>query len=788
MEYKMINTTRGRIRAGLLILIFLLSLAGCEKKSTGFSDGSYSAAEQGFGGDVTVSLTVSKGKISNVDITGDKETPNVGQAAFSKLAESIVDSQSADIEAVSGASFTSKAVIAAAEKAVAAAKGESVESTVAVSMADGTYKASTWAFSPNFPMEVSVKVDDNKFTDIEVLGGNDTKPILQSAIDLLIPRMIEKQSVTIDSVTGASASSNGIKAATEDCLVQAIKAAGGDPKDVKAFYVSSEKKSETLQMDTDILVVGMGGSGIATAVRAAEELYAANGNNPDAVHVLGIDKAGKYGGTSAVTSSPMSINPPSFVEKNGGKDYVDVDALKAAWIEYTEGDAKEWAIDYMMEESGKATDWLMGLGFDFGAPMQGLSEPYEAVVAYGGQFGIKKEIVAAYFDSIMKHYAEIGGEYMLETSATDLMTNAAGDVIGVTAENADGTVYEIHADSVVLATGGFAGSSEMTNRYLSTEYYPLTGDAYNHYGMRQNDGAMIQAAIDKGAATYNIGVPPMSHIGGAVAVMHEYEVTPIEGSFDLWTGREATRSLNDIPMMMAVAPNAMAVNSDGVRFVDETALGSYGNWQAGPRFYTIWSNEMIDEIKEKGLRFDSNGLFVNQGGWPINTPIDNVYEVLDKAVSHGIAVKADSLGDLAKALDMNSDTLVSTVKNYNAYCDSLENPADGITKSSIVYDLSGQPSDNKNSTFEKVEGDGPYYTVIGSPWVYSTTGGLDINEKFQVLGKDGRVISGLYAVGTDSIGVMLTEKKEYVAYGGAAQGWAFTSGYLAGAIVADTVK
>ena len=52
----------------------------------------------------------------------------------------------------------------------------------------------------------------------------------------------------------------------------------------------------------------------------------------------------------------------------------------------------------------------------------------------------------------------------------------------------------------------------------------------------------------------------------------------------------------------------------------------------------------------------------------------------------------------------------------------------------------------------------------------------------------GEAITGLYAVGTDSMGVLFTEKKEYVAYGGAAQGWAFTSGFLAGPIVAEEVS
>ncbi len=48
-------------------------------------------------------------------------------------------------------------------------------------------------------------------------------------------------------------------------------------------------------------------------------------------------------------------------------------------------------------------------------------------------------------------------------------------------------------------------------------------------------------------------------------------------------------------------------------------------------------------------------------------------------------------------------------------------------------------------------------------------------------------IQGLYAVGTDSIGVLLTEQKEYVKYGGAAQGWAFTSGKEAGRVAVGYV-
>ncbi|MBR0463375.1 MAG: FAD-binding protein, partial [Clostridia bacterium] len=111
----------------------------------------------------------------------------------------------------------------------------------------------------------------------------------------------------------------------------------------------------------------------------------------------------------------------------------------------------------------------------------------------------------------------------------------------------------------------------------------------------------------------------------------------------------------------------------------------------------------------------------------------------------------------------------------------------GIEKAPVIYDLSGNPLEGDYNVYEKVEGDGPYYAVKGAPWIYSTTGALDVDEQFRVLKTDGEPLEGLYAVGTDCLGVLFTEKKEYVTYGGADQGWAVTSGYLAGRGLAETI-
>lgn len=775
----------------ILLCAFMISSVGCSSSNetvdneTGMTDGTYTSVQQGFGGEVSVTLTISNGKVTEAELVGDSETENVGQAALPELQTQILDEQSAEIDGVTGATVTSSAVKAGVQACLDEASGKETE-TSAVTLQDGTYTASAWSFATNLQLTVEVEVKDNKMESIEVVESGDTDIILNTAIENMIPQMIEYQSVKVDSTTGATTSSSAIKLATEDCLKQALTAAGSSESEVSAFYTVPEKSTAKETIDTDILVVGMGGSGMVTATRAAEALYEAYDEDASKVNVLAIDKAAKYGGTSVTTTSPMSINPSYFVEQNNGEDYVDADELKAAWIEYTEGDAKEFAIDYMMEESGPAVDWLIENGFVFGAPTQGLSAPYKVCVNYGDQFAIPKSVTQTYFDKLYDTYISYGGKAMLQVEGQSLITNEDGDVVGVNAVGADGTTYTINAKKVVLATGGYAGNGEMEDEYLSDEYYNLSGGGrYNLFGMAQNDGKMMQSAIDNGAGTYNIGMPPISHIGGAYMIMHEFPVVELD-TVDIWTGRNATQSLNDVPMMMAVAPNSLAVNRQGVRFADETTLAAYKNWGSGAYYFTIWSSEQIKSIEENGLKFDTIGIFVNQGGWPSNTPIPEIYDILEAGEEMGYIYEADTLEELAEKIDIDPDTLVNTVSSFNEYIETGVS-TDGIEKADVIYGLDGNPLEGDYSTKEKVEGDGPYYAVKGSPWLYSTIGGLDVDEDLQVLDTEGNKMNGLYAVGTDCEGVLFTEKKEYVTYGGADQGWAFTSGYILGPKLAEEI-
>lgn len=771
------------------VLAGALLLSGCSNTAASgsagkYTAGTYEATAQGYGGSVTVTMTVDADSITDVKAVGENETEGVGSKAIEQLPGAILEAQSCEVDGIAGATFSSDAVLAAAKDCLAQASGTQAE-PASVKMAPGTYTGQGTGFRVSEPITVNVTVSENEILDIQVdqVNTSEKPSILQSVVDLMLPRILENQSVAVDAITGATASSNGVKQAITDALTQALEAGGSDASAISAFQTAPAKSTETITLDTDVLVVGMGGSGVAAALSAAE-----NGAS-----VLAIDKAGKYGGTSELTSGPMAINVPSQVEaeiadwpnpvtgetetKPAGADLIDAEALYEDWLAYTTIDgvqtAKPEMIRIMIDESGYTDDWLTQYGFSFDPAIDFAGNSWAAFTPHTGA----KALTESFFDSVIGHFEEMGGSYMLETEAYDLIYDeATNQVTGVLARStADGTEYVINAKAVVLATGGYAGSAEMEETYLSNEYYPLKG-AWKQFGMQQNDGKMIQAAIDDGAGTYNISVPPMVHVGGVDGFLSGYEAVPIEGQISSSTGRPAVWSVADIPLNMAISSNTLAVGADGKRFTSETALSMFNPWISGPHFYSIWGNEQIQDLIANGFDEVPYGPSTNYLGYgssiPAGVPLPETEEILQAAIDAGYVYKADTIAELAEKMGFDPEVLEATVEEYNSYCATGVDEAFGKDAQYLAA----------------VEG-GPYYGIVGSSYCYSTCGGLDINTDFQVLLADGETpMGGLYAVGTDSMGVLFSEAKAYVTYGGAAQGWAYTSGRLAGQVVAEAVK
>ncbi len=729
----------------------------------------YSASAAGFGGEVTVTITVTDGVLTDVQAQGAAETDGVGSRAIEQLPAAILSAGSPDVDGVSGATVSSTAVRSAARAAMTEA-GLIAASDVAVKMAPGTYTGSAYGFSLCRKITARVTVDETKLLSIEVdtADTGDTKHILQSVLDYMVPRMIENQSIAVDSITGATSSSAGVKGAVTEALTQALSAGGSDPEAIEAFRVVPEKEGGQEVLETEVLVIGMGGSGTTAAVSLAE-----NG-----LDVLAIDKMAKYGGTTSLTGEMLAVNPPHHIAvNNNGQDWVDKEAMRDAWYKYTEGDAKEEMIDLLLDYSGEALDWLDEHGFDFSpVALGGLAgDPWlTRIEFYPFTVDVATAYITEYFDALYDYFQQNGGEYLLETEAYDLLTNETGAVVGAKARNpVTGKEYEIHAKAVVLATGGFAGNGEMTAKYLSDEYYPLKGK-WSVYGLKTNDGKMIQAALDIGAAPYNIGMAPMVHNAGTPAFLTGFDVHETDQIGLRNNAQPVVWSDGDAPLYMSVAQNCLAVSKEGKRFSSEETIAMFDPWIAGPQFYSIWSTEQIESIRDNGLSAIPQGALTIylgfQGAIPQNTPISKIFDIMEAGMEAGFIYQADTLEELAEKAGINADNLVKTVADYNGYC---ETGVDEEFGKSAQY-------------LEKI-GAGPYYCIVGTPYCYTTCGGLDVNTDFAVLNTAGEPIEGLYAVGTDCMGVLFTEKKAYVTYGGAANGWGLTSGMLVGRSIASAL-
>ena len=264
----------------LMSAMMALSLSACTKENAEgiYTPGTYTGEAQGFGGTVSVTVTTDADSITEVTIEGSDETPNIGGAALETLIEQIKTAQNSEIDGVSGATMTSNAVKAALKQALDQAMGVVSEQTA---LNDGTYSVKSTGYSWTGMISADVTIKDNKISAITITEEHEseTGEIAQTAFDLMIDRLIENQSLATDTISGATTTSNAIR----DLVSQAIVLAGGDPAQ---WQKAVEKKSDTVKLEGyDVIVVGLGGSGILSYCAAADT----------GANVFGIEKAAKLG-------------------------------------------------------------------------------------------------------------------------------------------------------------------------------------------------------------------------------------------------------------------------------------------------------------------------------------------------------------------------------------------------------------------------------------------------------------------------------------------------------------
>ena len=199
-----------------------------------YADGVYEGTGNGNGGEVKVNVTVENGKISDIVLQeGHSETPGIYEMAVDQVIPAIIEAQSTDVDSASGASMTSagirEAVADALSKAAAGSADAAEES--GSGYADGVYEGS--GNGNGGEMKVSVTVEGGKISDIVLQEGHSETPgIYEMAVDQVIPAIIEAQSTDVDSASGASMTSAGIREAVEDALSKAAAAAPAEEGNV----------------------------------------------------------------------------------------------------------------------------------------------------------------------------------------------------------------------------------------------------------------------------------------------------------------------------------------------------------------------------------------------------------------------------------------------------------------------------------------------------------------------------------------------------------------------------
>lgn len=303
-------------------------------------------------------------------------------------------------------------------------------SAVAEGMTAGTYSAAAQGFHGEIKLDVTVDAD--KITDIVIVEQTETEGIGASALPALVDAVLAQQTVGVDSVAGATVTSEAFKAAMKDALTQA----GADMDKMTAATEAGDLVAETLE--ADVVVAGAGAAGLTAALSALQ-----NGHS-----VILLEKSGVVGGASAMAGSGTMATGSTWQKEDGYED--SPEKLVEDMMNNGHQKNDRATVELFANTIGKAFDWLVA---EDGAavPYQRSGKPSRSYSGEGRGAGVCKNLTD-------KYVAE-GGVLMVSTPVTELIVND-GTVTGVKAQG-NGKEYTINAKAVILATGGYGANDEL---------------------------------------------------------------------------------------------------------------------------------------------------------------------------------------------------------------------------------------------------------------------------------------------------------------------------------------
>lgn len=195
-----------------------------------FQNGIYTGTGEGYRGKVTVTVKVADGKITELVLDDYADDKSYMERAKNRIFQEMISRQNTDVDAVSGATYSSNGLIEAVNKALGNDEGEGkkpeqeesedkqsfIEAGRFQNLTDGIYTGSADAFRGD--VEVQVTVEKQKVTDISILSYCDTEEYFFRAAPAVIEQMKAEQSLNVDAVSGATYSSKGVIHAVANAL------------------------------------------------------------------------------------------------------------------------------------------------------------------------------------------------------------------------------------------------------------------------------------------------------------------------------------------------------------------------------------------------------------------------------------------------------------------------------------------------------------------------------------------------------------------------------------------
>lgn len=697
--------------------------------------GTYTATAQGYGGEVTVTLSIEGDRLADVQIVGDLETPSVGARAVRFMPFRMMAAQSVDVDGVSGATVTSAAIRVAAAQALEESGATLCEEPVQVeqAMVPGVYESCThygkWGKGtiegnrfgcPEtiMPTCVKVEVDETSILSVEVVDCSDTPGYPEAVIPRMEADVVALQSCACDIVTGCTMTSGAILQGVADCLEEA-------GADLTGFVAPSPRYDAEEVYDVDFCCVGSGGAGTMAALTLAEE----------GKSVLVLEKCGKLAGLSACASSLFCVQ--TDLQNEAGEIY-DLEERYQYMMDFAHWKANGPLVHRVLEVSAGVVNHLDELYKRSDIENDGFIRVNKGRPCVAQQKGTLK-FTTLFNDYILPQ----GGQLIMECAAKSLIVDESGRVCGVKARKQDGTAVTVNAKAVLVATGGFGGNKAMLEQICGSSNFYLNGVSQNC-----GDGLNMVTAI--GGHVDPETIPEFSEYCGNPEV-------------DIFSGY----------LKFCNQPGFLTVNSSGERFVNEQMFMSSILTNAGPCLastgcgYLIFTQGDVDAMVEKGIlgviddedlqRLELNEqqyTRVNHPGYP------TLAEEIELCRAHNQAWKSDTLEDLGAQAGFNAQVWAKTLEEYLACVEAGFDAQQGKDPA-MLHSLA----------------EGPYYAVRITPTIFGTLCGIKVASNCQALDDDFRIIEGLYMGGQDAGGYFVSPY--YSDAAGHSCGFTWHSGYIA---------